>query len=96
MVYPLCSVHHAEVIVLRILRALCVLLGLAAAVVVVWPREGNPPAADAAGALEGVWIITSVVRDGEPDALQVGEWVTFSGDRVMFHPKVPEFTNVFS
>jgi hypothetical protein len=81
---------------LRILGAFCVLLGLAGAVVFVWPRDRSLPAADTAGSLEGVWTISSVVRDGEPDALQVGEWVTFSSDRVIFHPKVPELTSALS
>jgi len=81
---------------LRTIGALGALLGLAVAVVAVWPRNPNLPAADTAESLEGVWTITSVLRDGEPDPLQVGEWVTFSADRVIFHPKVPEFTNEFS
>jgi hypothetical protein len=95
-VYALCSVVHAEVVMLRILGALCLVLGLAAVVVVVWPRNGDLPAAGAADSLEGVWTITSVVRDGEPDPLQVGELMTFSADRVMFHAKVPQFANALS
>jgi len=81
---------------LRITGALCALVGLVAAGVAVWPRNGTAPAADGAGSLEGVWAITSVVRNGDPDPLQVGESVTFSADQVIFHPKVPELANALS
>jgi hypothetical protein len=54
-------------------------------------RGGNQPAAGGrAESLEGSWEVTSVQRDGEPDALQVGAQLTFTGDEVTFQPKAPQ------
>lgn len=38
------------------------------------------------GQLQGTWQITSVLRDGEPDRLQIGAFMMFSGDEVTFWP----------
>ncbi len=36
--------------------------------------------------LQGTWQIVSVSRSGESDELQVGGFVTFAGDSVVFGP----------
>ena len=40
--------------------------------------------------LAGAWEITSVQRDGEPDPLQVGARLTFTGNEVKFQPNAAE------
>ncbi len=40
--------------------------------------------------LAGAWEVTSVQRDGEPDPLQVGARLTFTGNEVKFQPNAAE------
>ena len=42
-------------------------------------------------AIEGVWEVHSVRRDGKPDTKQVGAQLTFAKGVVSFQPKVREF-----
>ena len=39
--------------------------------------------------IQGTWEIVSVHRAGQPDPLQIGEHLTFSGNEVMFAPNKP-------
>ena len=51
------------------------------------PDGGEPES------LQGSWEVTSVQRDGEPDLLQVGAQMTFTGNEVKFHPKAAQFVD---
>jgi hypothetical protein len=58
---------------------------------------GSPPAADGQGeSLEGIWEVTSVQRDGEPDPLPVGGRMTFTGTAVTFQPKAVQVVDYAS
>ena len=55
-------------------------------------RSSHPPAdGGQAERLEGTWEVSSVQRDGEPDPLQVGAQLTFTGNEVAFQPKAVQF-----
>jgi hypothetical protein len=66
-------------------------------------RSSNQPAAGGeaesldgsweAESLDGSWEVTSVQRDGEPDLLQVGARLTFTGNEVHFQPKTVQFAD---
>ena len=49
--------------------------------------------ADVAESLEGSWEVSLVQRDGEPDSLQVGAQMTFTGNKVTFRPKAVQFVD---
>jgi hypothetical protein len=44
--------------------------------------------------LQGTWAITSVTRDGAADPAQLGELVTFEGDKIIFQPAIPQFAAI--
>ena len=74
-------------------RIQLVVLGVAL-VLLIGCRSSNPPAGEAeAEPLEGSWEVTSVQRDGEPDLLQVGARLTFTGNEVQFQPKAVQFAD---
>ena len=58
-------------------------------------RSGNQPADGGdAESLEGSsWEVTSVQRDREPDWLQVGAQMIFTGNEVKFQPKAVQFVD---
>ena len=51
------------------------------------PDGGEPES------LQGSWEVTSVQRDEEPDLLQVGAQMTFTGNEVKFQPKAVQFVD---
>jgi len=53
-------------------------------------RSSTPDGGEAES-LQGSWEVTSVQRDGEPDPLQVGAQLTFTGNEVAFQPKAVQF-----
>jgi len=68
-------------------------LGVAVALLI-GCRSGNQPAdGGEAESLKGSWEVTSVQRDGEPDLLQVGAQMTFTGDEVKFQPKAVQIAD---
>lgn len=68
-------------------------LGIAVAFLIGCARC-HPQADDGeAESLEGSWEVTSVQRDGEPELLEAGALLTFTGNEVKFQPKTPQFTD---
>ena len=55
-------------------------------------RTSTPDGGEAES-LQGSWEVTSVQRDGEPDLLQVGAQMTFTGNEVKFQPKAVQFVD---
>jgi hypothetical protein len=66
-------------------------LGVAVALLV--GCGSSTPDSGEAESLRGSWEVTSVQRDGEPDLLQVGAQMTFTGNEVKFQPKAVQFVD---
>jgi hypothetical protein len=68
-------------------------LGIAV-VLLIGGRGSNQPAEGGeTDSLQGSWEVASVQRDGEPDLLQVGAQLTFTGHEVTFQPKAVQFVD---
>jgi len=61
-----------------------------------WRSSHQPADGGEANPLEGSWEVTSVQRDGEPDLLQVGAQLTFTGTEVQFQPKTVQIDDGLS
>jgi hypothetical protein len=46
-----------------------------------------------ADGLEGTWVIESVQKDGEPDPVQVGGYLTFADGSVILQPAAVQFSD---
>jgi hypothetical protein len=68
-------------------------LGVAVALLVGSGGSNQPADGGGAESLRGSWEVASVQRDGEPDPLQVGAQLTFTGNEVKFRPKAVQFTD---
>jgi len=64
-------------------------LGVAVALLV--GCRSSTPDGGQSESLQGSWEVASVQRDGEPDLLQVGAQMTFTGKKVKFQPKAVQF-----
>jgi hypothetical protein len=68
-------------------------LGVAVALLIGCRSSNQPADGGEAESLTGSWEVTSVERDGEPDLLQVGAQLTFTGHEVTFQPKAVQFVD---
>ena len=68
------------------LAALLLIVGLSA--YVGGPTNRGRTSSEDEELLQGGWQITAVARDGEPDAREVGGFITFAGNRLFFVPRV--------
>ena len=71
-------------------------LGAAVALLIGCRGSNQPTEGTQAEFLQGIWEVTSVQRDGEPDPLQIGAQLHFTGDEVRFQPKVVQFVDGMS
>jgi hypothetical protein len=62
-------------------------LGVAVVLLIGCRSSHQPADGGEAESLEGSWEVTYVQRDGEPDLLQVGAQLSFTGTEVQFQPK---------
>lgn len=56
--------------------------------------DRGPQAGAAKIDLQGTWEITSVTRDGAADRAQLGERLTFKGDKIIFQPSIIQLAAV--
>ena len=74
-------------------RIRLVVLGVAVALLTGSMNTYQPTDGGEAESLEGSWEVTSVQRDGEPDSLQVGAQMIFTGIEATFQPKAVQFVD---
>jgi hypothetical protein len=68
-------------------------LGVAVALLIGCRSSNQPADGREAESLQGSWEVTSVQRDREPDWLQVGAQMIFTGNEVKFQPKAVQFVD---
>ena len=68
-------------------------LGVAVVLLIGYRSSHQPADGGEAESLEGSWEVTSVQRDGEPDLLQVGAQLIFTGTEVQFQPKAVQIAD---
>jgi hypothetical protein len=92
----ICRAHVPIYLEADISRFRLAVLGVAVALLIGCRGSNQPAEGRQADFLQGIWEVTSVQRDGEPDPLQIGAQLHFTGDEVRFQPKVVQFVDGMS